>query len=56
MSHKSPKKLKGYVKCAYCGRENVPVSSKGYTLPHMQMDGRRCGIAIIPFPEKIVKK
>lgn len=30
------------VKCAYCGRERVPVTKKGNMKPHVKMDGRPC--------------
>lgn len=37
------------VKCAYCGRENVAVTKKGYMKPHVTPAGRRCiGIHIPP--------
>jgi hypothetical protein len=41
------------VKCAYCGREGVPVTKKGYMKPHVTTTGRRCMHGLIPFPEKI---
>jgi len=53
VSRKPNKKTKAYVKCAYCGREDVPVSRKGFTKPHVKADGKPCLIGIIPFPEKI---
>lgn len=30
------------VKCAYCGREKIPVTKKGYMKPHVKPDGRKC--------------
>lgn len=29
-------------KCAYCGRENVAITKKGYMRPHVKTDGRPC--------------
>ena len=49
MKKKKPKT----VKCAYCGREHVPVTPKGYMRPHVKMDGRPCMHGNIPFPEAI---
>jgi hypothetical protein len=37
------------VKCAYCGRESVPVTKKGYAKPHVTPAGRPCiGLHIPP--------
>ena len=43
------KSKKETVKCAYCGREKVLVTKKGYMKPHVKMDGRPCfGVNIPP--------
>jgi hypothetical protein len=47
MSHKKPAKEKKYVKCAYCGRDNVQVNvatpeNKTYMAPHVKPDGMAC--------------
>jgi hypothetical protein len=49
------KKRVARVKCAYCGREGVEVTKKGFMRPHVKMDGRRCMYGNIPFPDKVVK-
>ena len=36
------------VKCAYCGRANVPVTKKNLMKPHVKPDGRRCMHVLIP--------
>ena len=56
MSHKRKKSNKRVVKCAYCGREDVPVSNKGYMDPHVKTDGRPCMHGLIPFPDAIKNK
>jgi hypothetical protein len=43
-----------HVKCAYCGREKVPVTKKGYMRPHVKTDGRRCMHVLIPSYAAIV--
>ena len=40
------------VKCAYCGRERVPVTKKGYMKPHVKTDGRPCLHVNIPHGER----
>lgn len=42
MSHKKPRRSKREVKCAYCGRESISVTHKGYMTPHVKPDGRPC--------------
>lgn len=42
------KKQTQSVKCAYCGREKVEVTSKGYMRPHVQPSGGRCMQVLIP--------
>lgn len=49
------------VKCAYCGRERVPVTKKGNMKPHVQLDGRPCLFVGIPhrprtWPPEMKKK
>jgi len=48
MSHKKKNTKKKTVKCAYCGREKVPVTKKGYMKPHVKTDGRPCLLVNIP--------
>jgi len=42
MSNKRKRRKSIIVKCAYCGRENVVVTSKGYMKPHVKFDGKPC--------------
>ena len=42
------KSKKETVKCAYCGREKVLVTKKGYMMPHVKPDGRSCLMLLIP--------
>jgi len=46
---------KKHVKCAYCGREKVPVTKKGYMKPHVKTDGRPCLHVHIPNRTTIVE-
>ncbi len=50
MSHKKPRRSKREVKCAYCGRESISITQKGYMKPHVKPDGRPClMIHVVPF-------
>jgi hypothetical protein len=47
MSHKKASKARKFVKCAYCGRDNVPVNvatpeNKTYMAPHVKPQGGPC--------------
>ncbi len=48
MSHHRRHAAQASVKCAYCGRVDVPVTKKGHMKPHVKLDGRPCLLVNIP--------